>query len=252
MSSNERPYVLTIAGFDPSGGAGVLADIKTFEQHKVQGLGVCTAVTVQNDSVFEHVKWEKPEIIKQQIEILFRHFEVNFCKIGLIENWPVLNQIVDYLLELNPDINIVVDPITKASAGFDFHHDELLTPFFSTLSKLSLLTPNIPEMQLLTQDSDLMEMAVLVTEKCPVLLKGGHAEVNTGTDFLLVDGAKVELEAEELSIYDKHGTGCILSAAITANLANGLELEQACQHAKGYLVKILDSNSSLLAYHNND
>ena len=92
-----RPYVLTIAGFDPSGGAGLLADVKTLEQLKCQGLAVCTVNTIQNDTTVTKCYWISIAEIKEQIELLFERFEINVVKIGVVENWGVLQQIINLL-----------------------------------------------------------------------------------------------------------------------------------------------------------
>ena len=102
-----RPYVLSIAGFDPSGGAGILADIKTFENNGVYGFGVCSALTYQNDKEFIHVDWIDPDKIKQQILVLFKKFRIDFIKIGLIENFSVLLQLVKWIRSKNPEVIII-------------------------------------------------------------------------------------------------------------------------------------------------
>src|ERR1700757_2780075 len=118
-----RKYVLSIAGFDPSGGAGILADIKTFEGNKVYGLGVISANTFQNDKEFKKVDWIPVEKIIEQIDILKTRFEFEYVKIGLIENLEVLNVIISHLTSHIPHLNIIWDPILKASAGYEFHKE---------------------------------------------------------------------------------------------------------------------------------
>ena len=103
----KRPYVLTIAGFDPSSGAGLTADVKTFEALKCYGLSVCTANTIQNDMEFEACHWTDLEIIKNQIELLFKRFSIDFVKIGIVENWGVLEEIVGFLIAKNPTVKIL-------------------------------------------------------------------------------------------------------------------------------------------------
>src|SRR5688572_10171990 len=119
--TKKRPFALSIAGFDPSSGAGVTADLKTFEAHKVQGLGVCTAITFQNDNEFDGLEWLTKEKLQAQLEPLFRKFKIRTAKIGLIRNLETLNWLVDYLLSKNPEMRIIWDPFLKASAGFTFH-----------------------------------------------------------------------------------------------------------------------------------
>lgn len=250
MQKNERPYTLTIAGFDPSGGAGFLADAKAMEAHGVYALTAATAITVQHESVFESVEWVKVDLIKQQIKLLFQKYPVGFCKIGLIENWAVLLEITNLLLSLNPKIKIVVDPIFRASAGFDFHQNVSIEHLEKWLSNIYLLTPNAQELARINEtETDLMEVAHSLAEYCNILYKGGHNAIQKGTDFLFAGHKIHELTPKEIVAYEKHGSGCVLSAAIVANLALGHDLHRACEQAKEYITRFLNSNETLLGYH---
>jgi hydroxymethylpyrimidine/phosphomethylpyrimidine kinase len=252
MQRNEtdRPYGLSIAGFDPSGGAGLLADAKTMEQQGVYALTVCTAVTVQHESVFQSVKWVGLSIIEQQITLLFQKYPVSFCKIGLIENWAVLSAVTQLLLKLNPTIKIVVDPIFRASAGFDFHEEVELDSLKSWLSDIYLLTPNAQELARIGGDrTQLIEVAKDLAAYCHILYKGGHNEDQKGTDFLLIKTDIYTLEPTEMVHYEKHGSGCVLSAAIVSSLALGYDLLESCRLGKEYITTFLNSNDSLLGYH---
>ena len=116
-----RPYVLSIAGFDPSGGAGILADIKTMEALQVQGFGVATSLTYQNENAFLGLHWISLERIIAQLKPLISIYPISVVKIGLIESPTVLQGLLNYLKENLPSVRIVWDPILRASAGFDFH-----------------------------------------------------------------------------------------------------------------------------------
>ncbi|MBL4650709.1 MAG: hydroxymethylpyrimidine/phosphomethylpyrimidine kinase [Aureispira sp.] len=250
MQKNERPYALSIAGFDPSGGAGFLADAKTMEAHEVYALTVATAVTVQHESVFQAVEWVKVNLIKRQINLLFQRYPVGFCKIGLIENWNVLLEVTNLLLTLNPTIKIVVDPIFRASAGFDFHKNVDIKHLKKWLLNIYLLTPNAQELARINEKkSNLMEVANELSEYCNILYKGGHNETQKGTDFLFAGQKIQELAPKEIVPYEKHGSGCVLSAAIVANLALGQNLYTACEKAKAYITHFLNSNETLLGHH---
>src|SRR6478609_9522229 len=109
LESEVPNHLLSIAGFDPSGGAGILADIKTFEGNKVHGLGVCTSITYQNDKEFDGLNWLDKDQIKNQIDVLAKRFRFDWIKIGLIENLSMLNKLVDYLLHINPNAKIIWD-----------------------------------------------------------------------------------------------------------------------------------------------
>ena len=243
-----RPYVLSIAGFDPSGGAGILADIKTFEAHHTLGLGVCSALTYQTESVFEGVSWIAQEQIRNQLAPLLKAYTFDYVKIGLIENIGVLNSIINYLLSKNPAIRIVWDPILSASAGYEFHTSIPEKQLIELIEKIYLITPNLKEIKQLLPRLAEEEAAMQLSKHCTVFLKGGHSLTNTSNDILFTKGEKVVFESERLH-NDKHGTGCVLSSSITALLAKGVSLEEACKKAKEYTANFLTSTSTLLGYH---
>lgn len=231
-----RPFVLTIAGHDPCGGAGVLADIKVFEHLGVSGLGVVTALTFQNDTEFEGVKWCSLEEIENQLKPL-RKYDVKAIKIGLIEDFERLEQLV-YLVKMYfPTAYLIWDPILKASAGFQFHTE---TTFAEGLSKkIDLITPNYEEYLQLQLDKQ--------SPVCSVLLKGGHRKEKQGIDVLLQNGKETEIPGIEFKEkHDKHGTGCVLSAAITAYIALGLSELEACTKGKVIVEKLILSNITRL------
>lgn len=249
----KRPYVMSIAGFDPSAGAGILADIKCFEQLQVYGFGVCSALTVQTDSHFLKNQWLDAEQIIAQLAVLLLKFDIRACKIGLIKNSRILLEVVSYLKGHAPNIRIVMDPVLKASAGYAFHDWENgLEKLEPVLRQLDLITPNYPEMLSMGAQNEALLAAKQWAVYCPVLLKGGHQSKNKGWDYLFENGQLHELQPDVAGVYQKHGSGCVLSAAITAQLAKGENLLDACTSAKKYIGKFLNSNSSLLGYHNYD
>jgi hydroxymethylpyrimidine/phosphomethylpyrimidine kinase len=247
-----RPYALSIAGFDPSGGAGVLADVKTFEMHRVYGFGVCSALTVQTDTDFLKVQWLRIEEILEQLEPLVKKFSIQACKIGIVENLEVLLEIILYLKKRQHDIQIVLDPILKASAGFTFHGSVEPIKLTDILREIRLITPNYDEMQQLNADLPPTEVAQSLAAHCAVLLKGGHNPEAPGTDYLFEQETCTALEPTLPTVYPKHGSGCVLSAAIAANLALGNTLTEACRRGKRYTESVLSSNQSLLGYHTYD
>lgn len=235
----QRPYCLSIAGFDPSGGAGILADIKTFEQNKVYGLGVLSARTCQNDSEFNSVRWMATDDMIAQIEPLLK-FDVQAIKIGLIENIEILVDLVRYLKNQWSNAAIVWDPVLNASAGFQFHA-KIEIP--DVLQKaITLITPNSDEFEELGFSERLPSTAVLK--------KGGHRSYKKGTDTLLMANKSIDFPGVEYrDAIEKHGTGCILSSAITAQLALGLNVAEACKAAKAYVEGVIMSNNLTLGYH---
>ena len=188
--SNKRIYVLSVAGFDPSAGAGILADIKTFESNKVYGLGVVSANTFQNDAEFKHVDWISAEKIIEQISILQKRFEFEYVKIGLIENLQVLNEVISYLNTHISNPKIIWDPILKASAGFKFHKEVDKNLLEKICKQLYLITPNVPETLSLGSFKDATENAKQLSTYCNVFLKGGHAEKKVGYDTLFLKEGK--------------------------------------------------------------
>jgi hydroxymethylpyrimidine/phosphomethylpyrimidine kinase len=241
-----RPFVMSIAGFDPSGGAGIIADAKTFESLAVQGLCVCSSITFQRDDFLESVDWISADKIIRQADILFDKFDVEYCKIGLVENFDTLKTIIDYLFDRG--IKIILDPILKSSSGFDFHEE--VSPLIPLLEKVYLLTPNFKEMKIIFNNNIKSELTKNVLEKTNIFLKGGHHPKRLGTDYLFTKDYALPFAPKKGDYYEKHGSGCILSAAITAYLAAGNDLKSACFKGKKYTANALTSNETLLAYHN--
>lgn len=244
----ERPYVLSIAGYDPSGGAGILADIKTFEAHKVTGMGVTTCITIQNEAEFISSEWLTKELIKQQIEIIFKLHHFDFVKIGLIQNMEMLDKIIDISLSFNKGIKIIWDPILKASAGFEFYKPDLVT-MEKIASKIYLITPNLNEIKTIYPELSPVDGAIILAKYCNVFLKGGHDQNNPGKDFLFEKEKRTSFRPKKRLLPAKHGSGCVLSSAIVANLAKGFKLHRSCLMAKNYITEFLSSNQGLLGYH---
>jgi|ERR1051326_5677965 hydroxymethylpyrimidine/phosphomethylpyrimidine kinase len=244
-----RPYVLSIAGHDPSAGAGVLADIKTFEANKVYGLGVVSAITFQNESEFDGVKWISESDIRKQVEVLWRKHKFEVVKVGLIENLQVMDNITSCILSLDPGIKIIWDPILKASAGFEIHNSIEKEKLDRARKSIFLLTPNTNEACDLTGSPDEEKAAKELSAHCNVYLKGGHSKKNKNRDILFTpEGKKFSFNPGQNGT-EKHGSGCVLSAAIAANLAKGYKLNAACLRGKRYVEKFLSSNKTLSGYH---
>ncbi|MBC9931544.1 hydroxymethylpyrimidine/phosphomethylpyrimidine kinase [Chitinophaga qingshengii] len=245
----QRPVVMSFAGLDPSGGAGLLADIKTFEQHRVYGLGICTALTIQTASDFISVDWLSLPRILAQARPLLATEQVNYCKIGIMADVQALQELVYTIKYLSPGIRIILDPVLKASAGHAFHNNIPRQAWLELLPELYLLTPNYPEARLLTGLEDGEAAAQQLATRCAVLLKGGHHKERPGVDTLYAGGKLQRFPAGTQTTFPKHGSGCVLSAAITANLASGQSLPDACANAKAYTENVLSSHSSLTGYH---
>lgn len=246
----EKTTILTIAGLDPSGGAGITSDIKTFEAHQVYGLSVCTAVTVQNDVSFKDCVWIDKEVIIAQIETLFERFSIPVVKIGIIESWNVLLEVIQTLKKRNPTIKIVLDPILKASAGFDFHTTQDLVVFEKVLRSCDFITPNYDEIKELFPEKTLEETIAFISQRTNIYLKGGHRTAKKGWDEVYYSKiVKLNIPPIAKQIDEKHGSGCVLSAALASNLAKGMLLEDACRNAKNYTEQFLNSTKTLLGTH---
>ncbi|MFN4364991.1 hydroxymethylpyrimidine/phosphomethylpyrimidine kinase [Chryseobacterium hispalense] len=243
----ERPFVMSIAGFDPSGGAGVLADIKTFEQLKVHGLAVCTAMTLQTESEFYTLQWQPIDEILSAINVLMKKYKVEAVKIGVVKDAKFLAQIVEKLKSINPEVKIVWDPVLKSTSEFSFFDLNTISNLKNVLQKIDLITPNYHEYHVL-KEHHLFEQSDSV---CSVLIKGGHREDKIGTDILIQNGKEIFIEpSEAFSVfYPKHGSGCVLSSAIASHLANEENLENACRKGKLYIEKFLTSNQMFLGFH---
>jgi len=240
--------VLSIAGLDPSAGAGLLADIKTFEAHRVYGLGVCSCITYQNEKEISGLCWVTADEIIEQLKPLFKEYNIGHVKIGVIQNIETLEKVIAYLQSINPGIKIVWDPILKSSSGFEFHHKIDRHTLRDLCNNLFLITPNFREIKHLFPEMPEEDAGIYLSEFCAVLLKGGHSGKTNCTDFLFTNGEVKNIESQRLEI-DKHGTGCVLSSAITANLANGLTLPAACEAAKQYVIDFLQSDPGLVGHH---
>lgn len=270
----KRPTVLTIAGFDPSGGAGILADIKTFQAFGVQGFAAVTGNTLQTHSHFEACHWTDETVLFRQIAMMLQGGPVAAVKFGLFKNFQILEKCALMVRRAHPLAFLIWDPILKASAGTEFHTE---APSHSLLAYFDLVTPNLPEALALEPNAaEPFKAAVALATHTRVLLKGGHGDGALSTDILIEKGAKPENErppptsqptnkddivffkwpGESLwSIqgrrlpHGKHGSGCTLSAAIAAAVALGHELPQACRVARCYLASYLQSSENRQGVH---
>ena len=248
-----RPVALTIAGFDPSGGAGVLADIKTFDGMGVYGLAIITGNTHQNDISFKDVTWLDKKEKQKNIALLAERFPVKAVKLGMHKNLKDVSHSIKLCKKYFPDAKIIWDPVLAASAGYKLKMKIEKDTLDKILSPLSLATPNQLEACKLEASKDAIDAAIHISDACPVLLKGGHStDKKVSVDYLFVNGKlKKEFSSSRIKGDGKHGSGCVLSSAITASLAKGDTLENAISKGKEYVTNFLKSNNTLLGYHLN-
>lgn len=241
----KRPKILTIAGFDPSGGAGILADIKTFEQHKCLGFAVQTANTVQTENKFISVNWIEDSLFKSQLDHILLAHQFEVVKIGLISA-EQLHEVCQ-----RPELansKLIWDPVLTASAGFNFNHN--LSAILDHLKKISLITPNSEETIALSDESDWKKGAQKLASNTNLLVTGGHhLNGETGVDYLFIDQKTQRFNPKTGAYYSKHGSGCIYSSAIAANIVKGYPLQKSILKAKRYVEQVLKSNKNLLGFH---
>ena len=243
--------VLSIAGFDQSSGAGVTADIKTFESCRVYGLGTSSSITFQNQNTYLGTKWLTPDEIIRQCEVLFREFSPAYVEIGLIESFDTLEQVVNYLRTALPKVRIIWDPILKASAGFQFHDGENLIQLQDILREIYLITPNTDELKTLFGNHPDVEslQALARSQNLNILWKGGHNDGALASDRLVTPD-KVYTFSVTRARHGKHGTGCVLSSAIASYLTLGYPLPDACRLGQHYVAGFIRSNDTNLGMHN--
>jgi hydroxymethylpyrimidine/phosphomethylpyrimidine kinase len=248
--SADRPFVLTIAGFDPSAGAGVLADVKTFEQHSVYGLAIITGNTIQTENKFIKMQWTELTFVLKSIETLFDNYKIEAVKIGIVPSLDYMKEIVIAIKKHSPETKIVWDPVLKSTTDFDFLNIENQTTLIEILKEVNLITPNYNEiLQLSSKGINAETTSILLSKNCPILLKGGHNTNEIGVDYLYIEDEFYQLLPKTNACYEKHGSGCVLSTAITANLALGQNLKTACEKAKIYTENYLSSNPTKLGFH---
>ena len=243
--------VLTIAGSDSSGGAGIQADLKTITAHKMYGMSVITALTAQNTTGVYGIMEATPEFVGNQIDCIFTDIVPDSVKIGMVSNSDIIKVIAGKLKEYGAK-NIVVDPVMVSTSGHRLMQKEAEETLQKELFPLAeVITPNIPEAEVLTglkiTDADSMELAAKAISNefhISVLLKGGH-RVEDANDLLYTDGKTQWLKGERIDNPNTHGTGCTLSSAIASNLAKGYDLTDSVVRAKSYLTDALRADLNL-------
>lgn len=253
MSPPSTPIALTIAGSDSSGGAGIQADLKTFSAFSVYGASVLTALTAQNTTGVHGVHTVPAAFVTQQINAVLSDLDVRAIKTGMLANTAIVVAVVD-ALAAHADLPVIVDPVMVATSG-----DVLLDPAAIDAVRRRLMpiaalaTPNLAEAARLLDTAPAATVAEMTAQAhalmafgCrAVLLKGGHGAGDDATDVLLVDGSITVLTRPRISTTATHGTGCTLSAAITALMASGVAVGDAVERAKSYVWQALNAARDL-------
>ena len=239
---------LTIAGTDPSGGAGIQADIKTMTANGVFALTAVTALVAQNTTGVTSIQESSPEFLAQQLDCVFTDIFPDAVKTGMVSSIPLIEVIADKLTQYQAR-NIVVDPVMVATSGDRLISDGALETLKRRLLPLAaVLTPNIPEAEILAGRSirsydDMVFAGKEIREKygCAVLCKGGH-QISDANDVLIDrDGSICFFSSKRINIPNSHGTWCSLSSAIASNLARGFSLEDSIERAKKYIAGALSA-----------
>jgi hydroxymethylpyrimidine/phosphomethylpyrimidine kinase len=248
MSSSETRALsaLTIAGSDSGGGAGVQADLKTFAAHRVHGLSALAALTAQHTRGVTDVNVPPVRFLRAQIDACFDDFRIGAVKLGMLANAEVIAAVADALEHHRPP-HIVLDPVMVATSGARLLEADALDALRTRLIPLaSILTPNIPEAELLLghriggdADADAAASELLSRGARAILLKGGHLPGAGAMVDRFHDGRSGARFTNERLDVEGHGTGCTLASAIAANLCQGLGLRAACEAATHYVHQAL-------------
>lgn len=243
--------VLTIAGSDCSGGAGIQADIKTITAHKLYAMSAIAALTAQNTTGVYGILDVAPEFVAQQLDCIFTDIYPDAVKIGMVSSSSIIEVIVEKLKQYQAK-NIVVDPVMVSTSGCKLLSDEAQESLITKLLPLgTVITPNIPEAEVLCgfeikDEADMVKAAQQIAKHHPgaVLVKGGHL-VSEAADLLYENGATHWFRSQRVNTPNTHGTGCTLSSAIACGLAQGKPLQESIESAKAYLTGALSTTLNL-------
>lgn len=244
--------LLTIAGSDSCGGAGIQADLKTFSAHGVFGMSVITAVTAQNTQGVFAVQDISVDIIQKQIEVIFDDISVDAVKIGMVSKTETIKIIAQTLGKYQVK-NLVIDPVMISKSGFDLLKPDAKEALIKYLLPMAtVVTPNLPEAEVITgfkvnNLEGMKKAAEEIYKMGPkyVLVKGGHLEGGEAVDILYDGTVFTYYNSPKINTINTHGTGCTLSSAIAANLGNGLPMAQAIEKAKNYITIAIENSFSI-------
>ncbi len=251
------PNVLTIAGVDPSGGAGILADVKAMSALGGYGCAVVAALTAQNTQAVTHIHPVPVDFVAAQIDTLFDDVTIHACKIGMLGQAPVIRIVADKLGRRCP-AHVVLDPVMVAKSGDMLLQKSAVGELREALLPLAtMITPNLPEAGVLLETGAAQSIKEMRqhAEKLRrlmdhdghrwVFLKGGHLPGSDTTDLLHDGDVMIELPGHRIDTRNTHGTGCTLSAALATLLAKGLTAQEAAHQAKRYLVRAIEESGQL-------
>jgi hydroxymethylpyrimidine/phosphomethylpyrimidine kinase len=256
MTNVVKPVCLSIAGLDPSGGAGIIADVKTFRAFDCYATAAVTSITFQNTTGVFGAEHQSGASVRRQIEAVVDDLDVSAIKIGMLPTQELVETVADILRERELP-NIVIDPVIRSTSGYELIDKAAVRILIDELFPLAtLVTPNIPEAEQITgvaieSEEDIHDAAAILREMGArnVLIKGGHlhnaqcrmqnAEFREAVDHLFVGDEHFAFSAEYIETSSTHGTGCVLSSAIAANLALGIALSESVTAAKEFVTNAI-------------
>jgi hydroxymethylpyrimidine kinase/phosphomethylpyrimidine kinase/thiamine-phosphate diphosphorylase len=246
MATKEMSKVLTIAGSDCSGGAGIQADLKTMAAHGCYGMSVITALTAQNTRGVYGVVNCDPEFVENQIDCIFKDIRPDAVKIGMVSSAEIVHSVAQKLKVYQPEF-VVVDPVMVATSGSKLLAEEAMDALKKELIPLAtVITPNLYEAELLadmkiSSSEDMVEAAKKIGSfySGNILIKGGHLD-DCANDCLFSNGQVTWFEGKRVANPNTHGTGCTLSSAIASNLAKGYTVTESIRNSKAYITGALE------------
>ncbi|WP_428514056.1 bifunctional hydroxymethylpyrimidine kinase/phosphomethylpyrimidine kinase [Roseovarius sp.] len=234
--------ILSIAGSDPSGGAGVQADLKAISANGAYGMAALTALTAQNTRGVQGVHMVPPDFVADQVRVVAEDVRIDAVKIGMIATAAIARAVADAL----PDVPVVLDPVMVAKGGASLLAEDAVAALRESLvPKAAVITPNLPEAAVLlgcdeavTRDAMAEQAQALRALGCDaVLLKGGHLEGEDSPDVLADADGVHWFEGARMATRNTHGTGCTLSATLAARIGQGAALPEAVRAAKAYVAR---------------
>ena len=247
----EMKNLLTIAGSDCSGGAGIQADLKTFAAHGTFGMSVIVSVVAENTARVIDIQDVTPDMIKKQMDAVFEDIFPDAVKIGMLSTPECMQAVAEKLTEYKPQ-NVVIDPVMYAKNGCALMQPYAIDTLIKTIIPLAdVLTPNIPEAEKIAgmEIKTVADMEAAAKKICAmgckgIVVKGGH-HIGNAVDVLFDGKEFYHFETERINTKNTHGTGCTFSSAIAANLANGLSVSEAVKNAKSYVTKAIEHSLAI-------
>lgn len=249
------PNVVSIAGVDPSGGAGILADVKTMSACGVYACGVVTALTAQNTRGVFGISGVPADFVSRQMDVLFEDVEIDAVKIGMLADAQIIEAVAEGLEKHAPRF-VVVDPVMVAKSGDRLLEEEALNALRTRLLPIAdVITPNLPEAlellglhegEMILDPAELTgRLSEILCDKGSVLLKGGHMPGDVCIDYLYSAGVLSKFEAERFATKNTHGTGCALSSALAAYLALTGDVRESVSRAKTFITGAIINSERL-------